>query len=60
MINKYFYKLLHKYISLYIFPEDRMVEIDPKTTHLFDRFRNKTKGILYLDETNKFNNYRGN
>jgi len=50
VINKYFYTLLHKYLSFYIFPEDKMVELDPKTPNLFELFTNKTKHILHIDE----------
>ena len=46
-IKNYFYKLLHKYISLYVFSSDSMVEIDPRSLGLFKEFSNHEKRILY-------------
>jgi hypothetical protein len=37
-MRKYFYKLLAKYLSLYILPRNKVVELDPTTTLLIDRF----------------------
>ena len=54
---KYFYKLLHKYISFYIFPGDKIVEIDPKSSQLFDQFSNVTKHSLYLNGQNNLQNH---
>jgi hypothetical protein len=54
---RYFYKLLHKYISFYIFPGDKIAEIDPKSTQLFDQFSNVTKYSLYLDGQNNLQNH---
>jgi hypothetical protein len=49
MMRKYFYGLLHRYLSLYIFPGDRFVEIDPAEGLLFSLFVNKEKAILSLN-----------
>jgi len=52
-MKKYFYKLLHKYISLYVFPDDRLVEIDPQSDELLALFVNKAKAVLYLSDPKK-------
>lgn len=53
----YFYQLLYQYISFYIFPGDRIVKIDPKSSKLFDQFSNVTKKVLFLDEPGDLENY---
>ncbi len=57
-MKKYFYGLLHKYLSLHVFPKDRMVEIDPKSDQLFELFTNEVKTILYLNELDKSQNHK--
>lgn len=36
MINSYLYSLLNKYLSFYVMPGDRVVEMDPQTPQLFN------------------------
>ncbi len=41
-MKSYFYKLIYKYLSIYIRPEDSLVEIDPKNNFLNEKYINKT------------------
>ena len=39
-MRRYFYDSLASYLSLYVRPEDEVVEIDPRSTGLGKRFAN--------------------
>ncbi|MFC1592155.1 glycosyltransferase family 2 protein [Thermodesulfobacteriota bacterium] len=47
-MKKFFYTLLHKYLSLYILSEDSLVEIDPSTDMLVGKFERAT--VLQREE----------
>ncbi len=47
-MNKYFYKLLARYIGLYVLPHNTVVEIDPKTDLLI---RNFPRGAVAFRES---------
>ena len=38
---KYFYKLIYKYISIYIRPEDSLLEVDPVENFINENYQNK-------------------
>ena len=53
-MKSYFYKLIYKYLSIYIRPEDSLVEIDPKNNFLNEVIDKKsglpiTISILYIE-----------
>ncbi len=41
-MKSYFYKLIYKYLSIYIRPEDSLVEIDPENNFINEKYINKT------------------
>jgi hypothetical protein len=41
-MKSYFYKLIYKYLSIYIRPEDSLVEIDPENNFINEKYKNKT------------------
>lgn len=41
-MKSYFYKLIHKYLCIYIRPEDSLVEIDPENNFINEKYINKT------------------
>ena len=41
-MKSYFYKLIYKYLSIYIRPEDSLVEIDPENNFINEKYSNKT------------------
>jgi len=41
-MKSYFYKLIYKYLSIYIRPEDCLVEIDPENNFINEKYINKT------------------
>jgi hypothetical protein len=38
-MKDYFYNLLHKYLSVYIFSEDKIVSVEPVTNRLINKFK---------------------
>lgn len=40
-MKKYFYKLIYKYISIYIRPEDSLLEVDPVENYINENYTNK-------------------
>src|SRR5687768_2070513 len=58
MIKNYFYKLLATYLSLYIRPDNSVIEINPLSNHLATYF-NRAK-VLFIRKNSKDNSYSGN
>jgi hypothetical protein len=53
-MNKYFYSLLRKYLSLFILPQNSVIEIDPSSNLLIGAFpqgkvafRNFSKDVVH-------------
>jgi GT2 family glycosyltransferase len=52
MIYAYFYNLLYKYLSFFVRPGDKVVEIDPQTPHLMKRFfEDHNKCVVFVDNS---------
>jgi hypothetical protein len=53
-MKSYFYKLIYKYLSIYIRPEDCLVEIDPENNFINEKYINKTilnsKSLIYKND----------
>ena len=53
-MKSYFYKLIYKYLSIYIRPEDSLVEIDPENNFINEKYSNKTilnsKSLYYKND----------
>jgi hypothetical protein len=47
-MKTYFYKLIYKYLSVYIRPEDFLVEIDPENNYINQQYSNKS--IFFTNE----------
>lgn len=55
-MKNYLYKLLGKYISLYILPQNSILEIDPSNTFLISKF---SQGKIVLRDSKKTSNIFG-
>lgn len=40
-MKKYFYNLIYKYLSIYIRPDDSLLEIDPAENYIHEKYKNK-------------------
>jgi len=54
-MKTYFYQLLYKYLSVYIQPNNSLLEIHPQNAKVLEQFRdNRTAVLLDGDNTNAF------
>lgn len=49
-LRTYFYTLLHKYLALYIQPDDSVLEVHPQHNRLLSLFRKQRRAVLVDDQ----------